>query len=147
MIDLIQKALTQIKRTDNIFISDNGMLYEDDIKLSFLFCSNITNKTTLDFVSFTEDGFFFLYDEIEALFIYKSKERKIVFCGAKERSLQIVLDEEENYSFYSGSCCFIKFQEDGFILECVEEIDHIIPDYIQEITEEEVLYLKLQEII
>ncbi|WP_039906401.1 hypothetical protein, partial [Acetobacter tropicalis] len=143
-----KKSLTYLDIEKELVCSDTLELFYLQKKLPITCAAPCSHTTRYEKLIPEEDTYFVIREKYEPMFHFSYPSKTFEFMGMSEKHLICDYSRKNStFSLRSHGVCILMYDESGFILECDEQIDHIIPDYIQDITEEEIFYLKLQEII
>lgn len=148
MKDILEHSILQTERENNFIVSDEMYLYEHNKKLETKSVCPLTQQVRYYKLIPEEDTYFEIKEKFSPYFHFSYPSKTFKFLCVTERHLRCEYSEiDEVFSFISKGVCLFIYTKEGYILEYDERINHILPDYIQDITEEEILYVKLNELI
>lgn len=140
------QTLMEIERSDNFKIEPDMTVTEHGAKLKFKGVSVLTSKVFYDVVEYSDD-------------VYILTDKNSMFKFEQENDSFLFVNYKGNSTCYSSMkkpdiikvCMYGQFLYEhditGFILSVREELEDILPEYVQDITEEHEMYIMMKEII
>lgn len=140
------KTINEIHRAENFKIERELTITEHGKLLKFKGVSIHKEQVFHNIVNYVDD--FYIMTEQESMFLLDLQTEQFMFDSLKgTNNLHSIIKEPDIIQVCMRDQFLYEHDIAGFILSVRPELEDILPEYVQDITEEHELYIEMKEII
>ncbi|MCW2267247.1 hypothetical protein M2305_003266 [Gluconobacter cerinus] len=140
------KTIIEIEREDSLKLEQDMTITEHGKSLKFKGVSVLTSKVFYDVVEYSDDVY--ILTDKNSMFKFEQETYRFLFVNYKGNSTcHSSMKEPDIIKVCMYGQFLYEHDITGFILSVREELEDILPEYVQDITEEHEMYIMMKEII